>query len=74
MPATAPSSTETGYNIALFKVEDAEPINRASHEVTGAEVRYNEIANSWFSIKRGSERRNLSEFQGCKDFPLGVTG
>ena len=48
---------ETGYNVALLKVEDAQPINCVPHEVTGVEVRYNEIANRWFSMKRRKRKK-----------------
>lgn len=40
---------EKGYNIALFDVEDAKSINGAPYQVTGIEVKYEEIGNRWFS-------------------------
>ena len=42
---------ETGYNIALFDVGDAEIINAAPYQVTGIEVKFEEIGNRWFSKK-----------------------
>lgn len=42
---------ETGYNIGLFDVEDAEIINAAPYQVTGIEVKFEEIGNRWFSKK-----------------------
>jgi hypothetical protein len=38
-----------GYNIAIFDVADAEPINCAPYSVTGVEVKYREIGNRWYS-------------------------
>lgn len=46
---------EMGYNLALFDVEDAEPINCAPFEVTGISVEFKEIGNRWFSNKQYSE-------------------
>lgn len=42
---------ENGYNVALFNVEDADAINCAPYEVTGIEVKYDQIGNRWFSTK-----------------------
>jgi hypothetical protein len=55
---------ETGYNVVLFKVEDAPPMKS---------LELNEIQRERQQAvfdERLKRRRNLSEFQGCKDFPL----
>lgn len=39
---------ELGFNIVLFHIEDAEPINCAPYEVTSIKVDFKEIGNRWF--------------------------
>ncbi|MBR9972430.1 RES family NAD+ phosphorylase [Magnetospirillum sulfuroxidans] len=48
---------ETGYNIALFTIEDAAPINCAPYEVTAVEVAFKEAGNRWFSMERQKHRK-----------------
>ena len=43
---------ETGYNIGLFDVGDADIINAAPYQVTDIDVKFEEIGNRWFSKKR----------------------
>ncbi len=52
---------EKGYNIALFNVEYAEPINCAPYQVTGIEVKYEEIGNRWFSKKHMESKKKKSD-------------
>ena len=40
---------KTGYNIAVFNLENAEILNCAPYEVQGIEVKFQEIGNRWFS-------------------------
>lgn len=47
---------EKGYNVALFSLEDAKPINCAPYHVTSVEVKFNEIGDRWFSSKDESKR------------------
>lgn len=42
---------ESGYNIGLFNVGDAEIINAAPYQVTDIDVKFEEIGNRWFSKK-----------------------
>jgi hypothetical protein len=46
-----------GYNVVLFNLDDAEPINCAPYEVTEIEVKYREIGNRWFSSKHLNEKK-----------------
>jgi hypothetical protein len=39
---------ERGYNLVLFNIEDALPINCAPYEVTAIDVQVNEIGNRWY--------------------------
>lgn len=48
---------EKGFNIALFNVDDAEPINCAPYEVTKIEVRFGAIGNTWFSKKHLASKK-----------------
>lgn len=50
---------ETGYNIGLFDVEDADIINAAPYQVTDIDVKFKEIGNRWFSKKHYD--RNASD-------------
>jgi hypothetical protein len=45
-----------GYNLVLFDIADAEPINCAPCEVTAIKVKFKEIGNRWFSTKHLEER------------------
>lgn len=40
-----------GFSIAIFNVDDGEIINCAPYQVTGIEVKYEQIGNRWFSQK-----------------------
>ena len=42
---------ETGFNIGLFDVGDADIINAAPYQVTAIDVKFEEIGNRWFSKK-----------------------
>lgn len=42
---------EKGYNVALFNLDDAEPINCAPYEVTGIEITFKEMGNRWYSAQ-----------------------
>ena len=42
---------ESGYNIALFDVQDADIINAAPYQVTSIDVKFEEIGNRWFANK-----------------------
>jgi hypothetical protein len=42
---------EKGFNVAVFNVADADPINCAPYEVTEIDVKFREIGNRWFSTK-----------------------
>ena len=42
---------ESGFNIGLFDVGDAEIINAAPYQVTGIDVKFEEIGTRWFSKK-----------------------
>lgn len=39
---------ESGYNVALFNVDDADAINCAPYQVKGIEVTFEQIGNRWF--------------------------
>lgn len=45
-----------GYNIVLFNVEDAEPVNCAPFQVIGIDVTFDVIGNRWFSGKHGESK------------------
>lgn len=47
---------EKGYNVALFSLKDAKPINCAPYHVTSVEVKFEEVGNRWFSSKDESKR------------------
>ena len=49
---------ESGYNIVLFNVQDAEIVNAAPYEVTGIDVKFSEVGNRWFSKKHYDEGTN----------------
>jgi hypothetical protein len=42
---------ESGYNIALFDLADADVINCAPYMVTGLEVKFEKFASRWFTRK-----------------------
>ena len=42
---------ESGYNIVLFNLRDADPINATPYEVKGLKLDFEEIGNTWFSRK-----------------------
>ena len=50
-----------GYNIAIFRLEDAEILNCAPYRVESIEVNYEEIGNRWFTSLHSS---NNSEDSG----------
>lgn len=52
---------EKGYNVALFNVEDADPINCAPYEVKGIEVKYEEIDERWFSKKHLDSKKKKKQ-------------
>ena len=52
---------EKGYNVALFNVEDADPINCAPYEVKGIEVKYEEIGERWFSKKHLDSKKKKKQ-------------
>ena len=39
---------DRGFNVAVFNVADADPINCAPYEVTEIDVKFREIGNRWF--------------------------
>lgn len=39
---------KNGYNIALFNLDDADPINCAPYEVTKIEITAKEVGNRWY--------------------------
>lgn len=47
---------EKGYNVALFDLANAEPVNCAPYEVTGVEVKYREVGNRWFSTRHYQQK------------------
>ena len=47
---------EKGYNVALFNVEDADPVNCAPYEVKVIKVNAEEIGNRWFSTKHSASK------------------
>ena len=40
---------QDGYNIAIFRLEDADILNCAPYQVESIEVRFKEIGNRWYS-------------------------
>ena len=52
---------EKGYNIALFNVEDAEPITAVPCRVTGINIEFDEMGNRWFSKKHFGPRKKQSD-------------
>ncbi len=42
---------ENGFNVVLFKTEDAEPINCAPFQVSKIEISFKETGNRWFKKK-----------------------
>ena len=42
---------QEGYNIALFRLQDAEILNCAPYRVESIEVKYKEIGNRWFTSR-----------------------
>lgn len=61
---------ERGYNLALFDVEDADPVNCAPYEVTGIEVEAKENGSRWFAPSAGKPRRaSKSRKAGRRDEP-----
>ncbi len=48
---------EMGYNIALFNVEDAEPITAVPCHVTKIDIEFDEIGNRWFSTKHYDSKK-----------------
>ena len=49
---------ESGYNIGLFDIEDAEIINAGPYQVTGIDVKFEEIGNRWFLKKHYDKNGN----------------
>ena len=51
---------ESGHNIALFDVQDADIINAAPYQVTSIDVKFEETGNRWYSNKHynKSEAKN----------------
>ena len=51
---------EKGYNIALFNVDDAEPITAVPCRATNINIEFDEIGDKWFSKKHfGSRKKQL---------------
>ena len=52
---------EMGFNIALFNVEDAEPITAVPCRVTGINIEFDEMGDRWFSKKHFGPRKKQSD-------------
>ena len=52
---------EKGYNIALFDLEDAEPITAVPCRVTGINIEFDEMGDRWFSKKHFGPRKKQSD-------------
>lgn len=49
---------ERGYNLVLFNIEHALPINCAPYEVTSIDVQVNEIGNRWYNTANADVAEN----------------
>ena len=52
---------EMGYNIALFNVDDAEPITAVPCRITKINVEFDEIGDRWFSTKHFGTKKKESD-------------
>ena len=52
---------EMGYNIALFNVEDAEPITAVPCHVTKINIEFDEIGDRWFSKEHFGSKKKKSD-------------
>lgn len=50
---------ESGFNIVLFNLQDAEAINAAPYEVKGIKLDFKEIGNRWFSRNHQGKKPSL---------------
>ncbi len=51
---------EKGFNIALFNLDDAEPISAVPCRVTKINIEFDEIGNRWFSMKHYESKKRES--------------
>ena len=52
---------EMGFNIALFDVEDAEPITAVPCQVKSLNIEFGEIGARWYSTKHCESKKNKSD-------------
>ena len=52
---------EMGFNIALFNVEDAEPITAVPCRVTKINIEFDEIGDRWFSKEHFGSKKKKSD-------------
>lgn len=63
---------EKGYNIAVFDPTDADAVNCAPYQVTGIDVKFDEIGNRWYSVKPTKEtgQRLGERARQIRTFPM----